>query len=51
MDALWKGPMKLLEKKTNHIWTYEEQQLSGGQGRRKICEAHEDHLQTYDDKQ
>ena len=24
MDALWKGPMKLLEKKTNHICTYEE---------------------------
>ena len=51
MDALWKGPVKLLERKTSHIWTYEERQLSGGRGRRRICEVHEDHLQTYDDKQ
>ena len=49
MEPLWHGPVRLVRRRTEHIWEYEDQPHEGPR-RRKILMAHEDHLQSYDDK-
>ena len=49
MEPLWQGPVRLVRRRTEHIWKYEDQPHEGP-GRKNIQVAHEDHLQSYDDK-
>ena len=49
MELLWWGPVRLVRRRSEHIWEYEDQPQEGS-GRKRVSAAHDDHLQSYDDK-